>query len=51
VHVEAWSPDGTSSVKYRGANWQVSLAAGSVPAPGTYVIVEVVGSRLLVKKL
>ncbi len=51
VHVDAWSPDGTSSVKYRGANWGVSLVAGATPAPGSYSIVEVVGSRLVVKKL
>lgn len=51
VHVEAWGPDGTSSVKYRGANWSVSLAAGATPSPGLHSIVEVVGSRLIVKKL
>lgn len=53
VYVDAWSPDGTSSVKYRGANWGVSLVAGATPSPssGSYSIVEVVGSRLVVKKL
>ena len=51
VHVDAWSPDGTSSVKYRGANWGVSLIPGATPSPGSYRIVEVVGSRLVVKKL
>jgi membrane protein implicated in regulation of membrane protease activity len=51
VQVEAWDADGTSSVKYRGANWSVSLIAGATPAPGAYIIVEVVGSRLIVKKL
>lgn len=51
VHVEAWSSDGKSSVKYRGANWRVSLVAGESPAPGTYCIVEVIGSRLVVKKV
>lgn len=50
VQVEAWRPDGTSQVKYRGANWRVSLAAGDTPAPGTHRIVEVLGSRLVVKK-
>ena len=51
VHVDDWSPDGTSSVKYRGAKWGVSLIPGATPAPGSYSIVEVVGSRLVVKKL
>lgn len=51
VHVEVWGPDGTSSVKYRGANWSVSLIPGATPSPGLHRIVEVVGSRLVVKKL
>ena len=51
VHVDLWDPDGTSSVKYRGANWCVSLAPGATPYPGLHSIVEVVGSRLVVKKL
>lgn len=50
VHVDAWGPDGTSLVKYRGANWIVSPAPGDIPSPGTHRIVEVVGSRLIVKK-
>lgn len=51
VQVDAWNPDGTASVKYRGAQWAVSSA---VPAPlvtGTHQIVEVVGNRLIVRKL
>jgi membrane protein implicated in regulation of membrane protease activity len=51
VHVETWSVDATSTVKYRGANWQVSLAPGGAPLPGQYTIIEVVGSRLIVKKI
>lgn len=51
VQVDAWGPDGTCSVKYRGANWQASLAPGATPSPGQYGIVEVVGSRLIVRKL
>lgn len=50
VQVDAWSADGTSHVKYRGADWTVSPAAGDVPTPGPHRIVEVVGSRLIVKK-
>lgn len=51
VHVDTWAPDGTSSVKYRGAHWDVSLVEGASPSPGTHKIVEVIGSRLVVKKL
>ena len=50
VMVEAWHPDGSSTVKYRGAQWSVSLVHGELPTPGHHTIVEVVGSRLLVKK-
>ena len=47
VHVDRWQPDGTSSVKYRGANWEASLAEGHASVPGLYRIVKVVGSRLI----
>ena len=51
VHVDAWHPDGDTSVKYRGAVWSVAPAAGYTPAsPGTHHIVEVVGSQLIVRK-
>lgn len=49
VEVHTWLPDGTSSVKYRGANWEASLADGEVPSTGTFRIVKVVGSRLILK--
>lgn len=51
VNVDAWSPDGTSTVKYRGANWSVSLQPGATPSTGPHYIVKVVGSRLIVEKL
>ncbi len=51
VQVDCWNADGTGSVKYRGANWSVSLAAGATAAAGPCSIVEVVGSRLIVKPL
>ncbi len=50
VHVEAINADGNCSVHYRGAHWDASLAAGEVPGAGAYRIVEVVGSRLILKK-
>jgi membrane protein implicated in regulation of membrane protease activity len=51
VQVETWNPDGTSHVQYRGANWAVSSASGGPLAPGAHQVVEVVGSRLVVRKL
>lgn len=51
VHVQAWEPGGTCTVKYRGANWQVSLIPGATTSPGAHAIVEVIGSRLIVRKL
>ncbi len=44
------NPDGTGEVKYRGANWQVSLRSDAAPEPGPHVIEEVIGNRLIVRK-
>lgn len=51
VQVDGWNPDGTGAVKYRGAHWDVELIAGATPLPGRHEIVEVVGNRLLLRKL
>lgn len=51
VHIDAWNPDGTSTVKYRGANWAVSSVSGGPLAAGPHQVVEVIGSRLIVRKL
>jgi len=51
VQVDAWNPDGTATVRYRGANWSVSLVAHAAPSPGKHKIVEVIGNRLIIKKL
>lgn len=40
--------DGTARVMYRGALWDVELAAGSSANAGSYKIEEVRGSRLVV---
>lgn len=51
VQVDAWQPDGTSTVKYRGAHWSVAAMEDiEPPVAGRYRIVEVVGSRLIVKR-
>jgi membrane protein implicated in regulation of membrane protease activity len=51
VHVDAWNPDGTASIRYRGANWTVVAAPGTVQHAGSYRVREVVGSRLVVEKI
>jgi len=51
VMVEAWAADGTAQVKYRGANWVAAPVTGETPTPGMHRIEEVVGSRLVIKKL
>ena len=51
VHIAHWQPDGTATVKYRGANWTVIHHSGSTPSSGAHRVVEVVGSRLVVDKI
>ena len=51
VHVDAWNPDGTASIRYRGANWTVIAAAGVVHGTGPHRVREVVGTRLVVEKI
>lgn len=50
VHVDAFNPDGSCSVKYRGAHWDASMQHGEPGTAGVYTIVEVIGSRLILKK-
>ena len=51
VHIDHWQPDGTATVKYRGANWTVVHHRGDPPSSGAHRVVEVVGSRLMVDKI
>ncbi len=51
VQVSAWLPDGSTQVRYRGAQWQAVPSAGSAPAPGAHRIVEVRGSQLVLEKI
>lgn len=51
VYVEAWNPDGTASVQYRGAAWTVVHRSGNPPSTGTHRVAEVLGNRLLVDKV
>jgi membrane protein implicated in regulation of membrane protease activity len=51
VQVDAWNADGTGNVKYRGASWAVASVSGEPLVAGLHQVVEVVGSRLIVRKL
>ncbi len=51
VHVDAWNPDGTASIKYRGANWTVIPEGGAVQTTGAHRVREVIGNRLVVEKI
>lgn len=48
VRVDAWSASRTARTTYRGAQWDVELAAGEEPLPGDFEIREIQGSRLVV---
>ncbi len=53
VQVDQWLPDGTASVRYRGANW-TAIHAAPVPASqmtGQFRIKEMLGNRLVIEKL
>ena len=51
VQVARCSVDGTTQVKYRGAQWTAVPAPGTVPVAGPHRIREVVGSRLVIEQL
>jgi membrane protein implicated in regulation of membrane protease activity len=51
VQVDGWNPDGTATVRYRGAQWTVMHRAGVTPTPGMHRVSEVIGSRLVVDKI
>jgi membrane protein implicated in regulation of membrane protease activity len=51
LQVDAWQPDGTASVRYRGANWTVIAAPGSQHERGAHRVREVVGNKLAVEKI
>lgn len=49
LHVDAWDAEGrTARVMYRGAMWDIELEAGATARPGTFIIREMRGNRLVV---
>ncbi len=51
VQVESWLPDGSTHIKYRGAQWQAVPREGGTRATGAHRIVEVRGSQLILEKI
>lgn len=52
IDIDAWQQQfdkSTARAKYRGALWDIELARGAVAQKGTFIIVEVRGSHLIVK--
>ncbi|MBX3607509.1 MAG: NfeD family protein [Piscinibacter sp.] len=47
VHVEAWKPDGTARVNYRGTQWSARLQPGAPAAPGEHRVAAVEGNWLV----
>ena len=48
IFIENWNPDGTTTVKYRGATWTAIHRPGVIPSTGMHRVAELVGNRLLV---
>ncbi len=48
ILIEGWNPDGTTTVKYRGAVWTAIHRPGVTPSTGMHRVAELVGNRLLV---
>ena len=51
IQIDAWQPDGTASVRYRGALWTAIHRPGASPLPGPHRVSELVGNRLLVEPI
>ncbi len=51
VQIDAWLPDGTALVRYRGATWTAVRRPGAVTTAGPHRVAELVGNRLLVDPL
>ena len=48
VRVQAWNPDGSARVAYRGSLWTAELAAPNLPRGDIMYIVATRGSTLIV---
>ena len=48
VRVQAWNPDGTARVAYRGSSWLAEPVSASTPRAETMYIVAMRGSTLVI---
>jgi membrane protein implicated in regulation of membrane protease activity len=51
VQVDAWNPDGTASVRLRGAVWTAVPAGPADTGTGSFRIREMVGNRLIIERI
>ena len=51
VTVDAWQPDGTANVQYRGAQWLAQLEAGQAAHAGSHSIVAMQGNTLVLVRV
>jgi membrane protein implicated in regulation of membrane protease activity len=51
VHVDAWTADNTTTVRYRGSTWTAVPAEGTPQGTGAHRVRHVDGSRLVVEKI
>ena len=52
VNVTQWNTDGTTTVKYRGANWTaIPASPASESGTGLFRIKEMLGNRLVIEKI
>jgi membrane protein implicated in regulation of membrane protease activity len=49
VHIDAWNPDGSAQVRYRGTNWTAQRRGDRPATTGPHRVVGLVGNRLLVE--
>ena len=47
VHVDAWKPDGTARVQYRGTQWTARLLPGAEPTAGAHRVAAVEGNWIV----
>lgn len=50
VQVDAWQPDGSARVQYRGAQWSARFAGAGAPESGEHRIRGIDGSELLLDR-
>jgi len=49
VQIDAWNPDGTAQVRYRGAQWTARRRGDAPARAGAHRVVELEGIHLLVE--